>query len=368
LRDTLLRLIAARGSAMLMRMGILGRAMLIVGGAANRAASAALVATLLTLIMTPLAAESHELTGFGSNPGNLRMYTYIPTGLPDGAPMVVLLHGCKQRAESFARDSGFVALAERQKFVLLLPEQKGPPPYLYDIYLFDWMLAWFGVNNQNACFNWFEPHDATRESGEAQSIRQMMDFMIERHAVDRSRVYVAGLSAGGAMTAALLAAYPERFAGGAIVAGVPYGCANTVWDALHCMDPGIDRTPAQWARIVRDAAPAETKFPPLSIWHGGNDIRVVPSNRRELVEQWSAVHGIATSPAHAERSGHLTRERYSDGTSTQVESVLVERLGHAFPIHSGGPLPCGRPGDFVVEASVCAAAEILRFWGLLAGN
>jgi poly(hydroxyalkanoate) depolymerase family esterase len=353
---------------MLLHMGILLRGMLPLSGATRRAAPAALALVLLILTAAPLAAEPREVTGFGSNPGNLRLFSYVPTGLPHGAPLVVLLHGCKQRAASFARDSGFLALAERQKFALLLPEQKGLPRYLYDIYVFPWVFAWFGANNQNACFNWFEPDNAAREVGEAQSIRQMMDFMIERHAVDRSRVYVAGFSAGGAMTAALLAAYPERFAGGAIVAGVPYGCADTVRAALRCMDPGIDRTPAQWARSVHEATSAQTKFPPLTLWHGGDDIRVVPSNHRELVEQWTAVHGITAPPAHREDSALLMREGYSDGTSRLVESVLVERLGHAFPIHSGGALPCGRPGDFVVEAGVCAAAEILRFWGLLSGN
>jgi poly(hydroxyalkanoate) depolymerase family esterase len=324
----------------------------------------ALVALLGSTFAASLAAEVHEIMGFGSNPGRLRMYTYVPTDLPQGAPLVVLLHGCKQRAEYFARDSGFIELADRQKFALLLPEQKGLPPYLYDVYIFDWVLAWYGANNQNACFNWFEPHKTARESGEAQSIREMLDFVIEHHAVNPSRVYVAGFSAGGAMTAALMAAYPERFAGGAIVAGVPFGCANTVNTALRCMSPGTDLTPEQWARFVRNAAPAQAKFPPLSIWHGENDTRVSPNNRRELIEQWSAVHGIPASPAHSERSWRLTRQRYGDGTSTQVESVLVAGLGHAFPIRTGGPLPCGRPGDFVVETSVCAASEILQFWGL----
>jgi poly(hydroxyalkanoate) depolymerase family esterase len=321
----------------------------------------ALVALLGSTFAASLAAEVHEIMGFGSNPGRLRMYTYVPTDLPQGAPLVVLLHGCKQRAEYFARDSGFIELADRQKFALLLPEQKGLPPYLYDVYIFDWVLAWYGANNQNACFNWFEPHKTARESGEAQSIREMLDFVIEHHAVNPSRVYVAGFSAGGAMTAALMAAYPERFAGGAIVAGVPFGCANTVNAALRCMNPGTDLTPERWARFVRDAGSAH-KFPAMSIWHGEDDTRVVPVNRRELVEQWSAAH--SASFANSERSGQLTRHRYNVGTSTKVESVLVAELGHAFPIGSGGQLPCGRPGDFVVETSVCAAAEILQFWGL----
>src|SRR5215207_11020386 len=214
----------------------------------------AVAAASLIFSTMSLAAEPLEVTGFGSNPGNLRMFSQVPPGLPPGAPLVVLLHGCKQRAASFARDSGFLALAERQKFALVLPEQKGLPSYLYDLYVFPSVLGWFGANNQNACFNWFEPDKTARDKGEAESIRQMMDFTIEGHAVDRSRVYVAGFSAGGAMTAALLAAYPERFAGGAIVAGVPYGCADTVAKALQCMKPGIDQTPAEWGRRVRKLA------------------------------------------------------------------------------------------------------------------
>ena len=102
-----------------------------------------------------------------------------------------------------------------------MPEQKGLPSYLYDFYIFSWVTAMFGANNQNACFNWFEREDTRRDSGEALSIRQMIDAMVKRHSIDPSRVYIVGLSAGGAMTAVMLATYPEVFAGGAIVAGVP---------------------------------------------------------------------------------------------------------------------------------------------------
>ena len=84
--------------------------------------------------------------------------------------------------------------------------------------------------------------------------------------------YVVGLSAGGAMAAAMLAVYPERFAGGAIVAGVPYGCAHTVTEALQCMNPGIDRAPSEWGRRVVDmAAAAGRNIPSISIWHGTAD-------------------------------------------------------------------------------------------------
>jgi poly(3-hydroxybutyrate) depolymerase len=188
-----------------------------------------LAAALLTIgaLAGADAAEPREDIGFGSNPGNLRMFSYVPAGLPPAAPLIVVLHGCKQRAATFARDAGWLALADSSRLALLLPEQKGLPRYLYDVYVFPWVMAMFGANNQNACFNWFEPEDTARDRGEALSIRQMIDTMIQRYSVDQSRVYIVGFSAGGAMTAVMLAAYPERFAGGAIVAGVPYGCANT---------------------------------------------------------------------------------------------------------------------------------------------
>jgi len=117
------------------------------------------VAAALLIIVTLAAAdaaEPREETGFGSNPGNLRMFSYVPAGTPPAAPLIVVLHGCKQRAATFARDAGWLELADSSKFALLLPEQKGLPSFFYDLYVFPWAVAWFGANNQNACFNWFD--------------------------------------------------------------------------------------------------------------------------------------------------------------------------------------------------------------------
>jgi poly(hydroxyalkanoate) depolymerase family esterase len=337
----------------------------------SRSLRRTLVAALLTLgvLGGANAAEPREETRFGSNPGNLRMFSYVPAGLGPADPLIVVLPGCKQRVATFARDVGWLAIADSAKLALLLPEQKGLPRYFHDVYVFPWVVALFGGNNQNACFNWFEPDDTARDRGEALSIRQMIDAMIAQHSLDPSRVYIVGLSAGGAMTAAMLAAYPERFAGGAIVAGVPYGCADTVAKALQCMKPGIDQTPAEWQRRVRKMAGGEGRIPPVSIWHGDADERVVPRNRQELVEQWTAVHGTTGTPARHGNSGPVTRELYTDAAGvTAVESVLVKGLGHAFPIGTDGTASCGQPGDFVVSAEVCAAMEISRFWGLISGN
>jgi poly(3-hydroxybutyrate) depolymerase len=135
------------------------------------------------------------------------------------------------------------------------------------------------------------------------------------------------------------------------------------------MNPGVDQEPAEWRRRVRDLAGVEGPVPPVSIWQGDADTRVVPRNGQELVEQWTAVHGIPPTPAHSERSGRITRELYTDGAGvTRVESVLVEGLGHAFPIHARSTSSCGQFGDFVVSAGVCTAREISRFWGLSGAN
>lgn len=318
---------------------------------------------LITALAPTNAAEPREEKQFGSNPGNLRMFSYVPEGANRSAALIVVLHGCKQGAVTFARDAGWLALADSSKVSLLLPEQKGLPSYLYDSYVFWWFTAIFGANNQNACFNWFEPEDTTRDHGEALSIRQMIDTMVQRHSVEPSQVYIVGLSAGAAMAAAMLANYPELFRGGAFVAGVPYGCANTVAQALQCMNPGVDRTADDWGARARVGTNVDIPVAPVSIWHGTADTRVSPRNQRELVEQWTALHGIPPTAGRITRSGTIERTIYTDNAGVgRVEGVTVDGLGHAFPID--GSQGCGQPGDFVALAGVCAASEIARFWGL----
>jgi poly(hydroxyalkanoate) depolymerase family esterase len=146
------------------------------------------------------AGHLREVKGFGSNPGKLRLLTHVPRNLPKAPALVVALHGCTQTATIYDHGSGWSKLADRYGFAVLIPEQQR-------------------TNNPNNCFNWFLAADTQRNKGEAFSIRQMIERMIEDYGIDRRRVFVVGLSAGGAMTSAMLATYPEIFAGGAIIAG-----------------------------------------------------------------------------------------------------------------------------------------------------
>ncbi|MEV0505378.1 PHB depolymerase family esterase, partial [Streptomyces spectabilis] len=173
------------------------------------------------------AAALQEVTGFGTNPGRLRMFRYVPDGLAAGRPVVVVLHGCTQNAAGYGTGSGWTELADRWGFSLVLPQQQP-------------------VNNISSCFNWFQTGDTTRGLGEAASVAQMVDRHLADLAGDSRRVYVTGLSAGGGMTSVMMAAYPERFAAGGVVAGLPYGCAQAAASPWVCMSSGGGLGPRQW--------------------------------------------------------------------------------------------------------------------------
>ena len=161
------------------------------------------------------------------NPGNLKMFKYVPGKLKSSAPMIVLLHGCTQSAKEFSINSGWIEHANKHGIILLMPEQKKE-------------------NNTFRCFNWFEEEDQKRGKGEAASIAQMIKQMQEDYHVNMNRIYITGFSAGGGMTAVMMATYPELFKAGAISAGVSYGCAKSATAGLMCMYGLSGQTPKHW--------------------------------------------------------------------------------------------------------------------------
>jgi poly(hydroxyalkanoate) depolymerase family esterase len=286
---------------------------------------------------------------FGANPGALRMLSYVPDGLAEGSPLVVVLHGCTQKAEAHAVAAGWLELADRYGFAVLAPEQTP-------------------ANNSNRCFNWFEPADAARGQGEAASIRAMVAHAVRTHGLDASRVFVTGLSAGGAMTSVMLAAYPEVFAAGAIVAGLPYGVAENLSQALGAMFGRGARSSADLGRLVRSAAPAGGRIPRVSIWHGDADHTVQPYNAVEIAKQWAAVHGLPAEPSESKALKGRTRAvwRSADG-EVLIESNLVHGFGHGTPLSTGGEEGVGSVAPYMLEAGVSSSLEIARFWGLAKG-
>lgn len=293
------------------------------------------------------AAAEHltELTGFGSNPGALRMFTFAPRRLAPSPALVVVLHGCTQTAAVYDLGAGWSTLAERYGFVLLFPEQTT-------------------ANNPKNCFNWFLPDDVSREQGEALSIRQMIEKAIVAHGIDRRRVFINGLSAGGAMTAAMLAIYPEVFAAGAIIAGLPYGTANNVQQAFESMFQGRSRLAGEWGNLVRGASSHRGPWPRVSIWHGDADATVKPQNAESLAEQWTNVHGIRTPPVKDSVDGYPHRVWRKDG-AVMVESYTITGMAHGTPLaaqHSDQA--CGRSGPFLLEAGISSSYHIATFFEL----
>lgn len=295
----------------------------------------------------PSTAAITEIPNFGDNPGNLQMFQYVPEGLPEGRPVVVVLHGCTQNATDYGNDSGWVELADAWQFSLVLPQQRL-------------------INNFNYCFNWFERTDTTRGSGEVASVISMVDYAIDAVGADSSRVYVTGLSAGGGMTSALLATYPERFAGGGIVAGIPSRCAAALYEAFMCMNPGKNLSPSAWGDLVRSASSHDGAWPTVSIWHGNADYTVAVANQRELIEQWTNVHGTDATPDRTDTVAGYPREFYEDANgNTVVESVTVTGMGHGQPVDPGtGEGQCGRTAAHVLDVDVCAAWHLGQTWNL----
>lgn len=269
------------------------------------------------------------------NPGDLFSLEYVPTGLRDGSPLLVVLHACEQSAADVDVETGWVREADRLGFALLFPEQKP-------------------ANNSFRCFNWFRPGDIERENGEARSIAEMVNEMLSRHRLDANRVYITGLSAGAAMAQVMLATYPDVFAAGALIAGVPYGCGTDPASAFDCLnDPGVQ----DWgASLPETSAP----WPRVSVWQGTGDTIVAPRNADALVSQWRAAH-LQGPEAEIGSIPGGTRRQWG-APVTVVEQVILDDLAHGTPI--APDVGCGEIAPFTLDAGVCAAEEIARFFEL----
>ncbi len=292
--------------------------------------------------------DSHlsEVTSFGSNPGNLRMLNYVPKDLPKGAPLVVVLHGCTQTALSYDLGTGWSTFADRYGFAVLLPQQRTS-------------------NNPLQAFNWFKPEDFVRDSGEPLSIRQMVEWMVVNHGIDRRRVYVNGVSSGGAMTSVMLATYPEVFAGGAIIAGLPYRCANDLQEGIECMFQGRKRSPQEWGNLVRAASSHPGPWPKISIWHGAADGTVKPTNAEEVIKQWTDVHRLPLTPTlESTVDGRPYRAWRGPDGDNLVEAYSITGMAHGVPIDPHGEDGCGAAGPFILDVGISSTQHIARFWGL----
>ena len=288
-----------------------------------------------------------EVESFGTNPGALKAKCYVPAQVAQKPALVVVLHGCTQTADGYDHGAGWSQLADDHGFILLFPEQQRS-------------------NNPNLCFNWFSRADNVRDRGETLSIRQMIGTMIDAHGIDTSRIFITGLSAGGAMTSILLASYPELFAGGAIIAGLPFGAASNVQQALEAMRAPDTLSGDQLGDRVRSASDHAGPWPRIAIWHGAADQTVKSSNADAILAQWLSVHELDEAPNSTEDiSGHRYRIWHDAKGRALIEDYRITGMGHGTPLATTGNDACGTPMPHMLEAGISSTRRIAASWGLL---
>ncbi len=274
------------------------------------------------------------------------MFGHAPQHLPPGSPLVVALHGCTQTADEYDHGTGWSLLADKLAFAVIYPQQQP-------------------TNNPWNCFSWFLPNDTARGQGEAHSISEMVEHGIATFCADRRRVFVTGLSAGGAMASVMLATYPEIFAGGAIIAGLPYGCAKNVQQALELMFTAQAEDARALGDHVRAASKHRSPWPKISVWHGTGDQIVQPSNGEDIIRQWANVHNLAERPTYHEIVGGHARRVWSDANGEAlIEAFSISGMAHGVPLAVTSEGSCGAAGAFFLDVGISSTHHIARFWQL----
>ena len=318
--------------------------------------TASLFVAITALALSPASLATLEsksqvtpLTDFGTNPGELSASYFMPQ--ESSRAIVVLLHGCTQLGEQLARDIGLLALAKKHGFSVLIPQQSNS-------------------NNITTCFNWFSPQDSDKDQGETLSIKQMIETVRSKTDSPNIDAYIVGLSAGGAMSASLMMHYPDMFEAGAVVAGIPYPCADGLIKAISCMKNG----PASQDELINAATAAlgsDSQLPRLSVWTGDSDKVVNALNADGLASQWHALltttNSVKGKLSHKETKSHqdkVTTEQWLNSDNQPVlEQVTIANLDHGFPVNPAEKFG-GAVDKYLLEAPVAAMPKIINFFGI----
>lgn len=282
-------------------------------------AISSLIAALVltgTSATTASAASLTEVTDFGSNPGNLRMYVYRPDNAPARPAVLVAVHYCTGTAPAFHSNTEFARLADQYGFIVVYPD----------------------ANVSGQCFDVSSPQALKRDGGsDPTSIASMVRYTLRTMNADPGRVYVTGASSGAMTTNVLLGDYPDLFKAGAAFMGVPFGCFATTdgsgWNSA-CSTGQITKTPQAWGDLVRNAYPGYAgPRPRMQLWHGTEDEALDYVNFGEEIKQWTNVLGVSQTPVFTDSpQPGWTRTRYgSAGTQAPVEAISIQGAGHSLP-------------------------------------
>jgi poly(hydroxyalkanoate) depolymerase family esterase len=271
------------------------------------------------------------------------------------APLLMLLHGCTHTAEAMATISGMNEVAETHQFLVLYPEQRRRA-------------------NLMKCWNWFNPKHQSRNMGEPAILAATIELVCASHTIDPDRIYVAGISAGGAMAVIMAACYPDVFAGLAVCAGVEFKSAVNISSAFQVMKSGgpdpITQGQAAFEAMKDGLARKSRQRMPVICFHGTADMRVNPMNAKQIIAQWSKTNSCLA--AQNGRNGFAVSEKVSrsavpNGRTYQryvytdqnddllMERWMIEGMGHSWP---GSP----HPHQYGDPKAPRASEEIWRFF------
>jgi poly(hydroxyalkanoate) depolymerase family esterase len=278
--------------------------------------------------------RGHFSTHAYSNAAGSRQYRlYVPAGaVGEPLPLIVMLHGCTQNADDFAAGTQMNALAEQHRCLVAYPVQPQQA-------------------NPSKCWNWFKPDDQHRENGEPSLIAGITREIIAAHNVDPARVYVAGLSAGGAMAAIMIATYPDLYAAAGVHSGLPVGSAHDLPSALAAMKGGKRRSAAAHAKRAKHSPKR-----PMIVFHGDADATVHVANATQLVQGFEARVDNSSEGRRADagrRSCTVSRLASPDGIDAELWTI--HGAPHAW---SGG----SARGSYTDPSGPDASAEMLRFF------
>ncbi|QXQ05516.1 PHB depolymerase family esterase [Sphingosinicellaceae bacterium] len=280
------------------------------------------------------AAGSFHAHTYNGDAGSLGYKLYTPQGAAPGMPLVVMLHGCTQSPDDFAAGTAMNALAAELGFFVAYPGQTHS-------------------RHPNKCWNWYRVGDQQRDRGEPALVAGLTRELVADHAVDPGRVYVAGLSAGGAAAAILASIYPDLFAAVGIHSGLACGAAHDVSSALTAMKQGGQSSGATTVR-------KPDRFVPVITFHGDRDTTVAEINAREIVATAARDTGVelatTTDTGRSVGGRAWTRRRSRDAAGTLlIEQWTVTDSGHAW---SGG----SAAGTYTDPAGPDASRAMLRFF------
>ena len=288
------------------------------------------LAFLLLLLHTCIFVFAQEpdslltVTHFGNNPGHLKMFVYPNETKRNSSlkPLVIVLHGCGQTANEVARLTGWNKLARLNDFVVVYPQQRF-------------------INNVSTCFNWFRNSDINKGQGECESIYQMILYMQKHYAIDSSRIFVTGLSAGAAMAVVMMATHPGSFKAGAIFAGGAYKLATNAFASAGVMAGTKKLSKDELIKNVVEQNPSfKGVYPEMIIYQGLNDLVVNHKNAGLLIDQWTGINHCDNIPDKTDQPfmgiADIKRMEYADSTGKTVAIFYeVDNLGHRVLVKPG---------------------------------